>query len=245
MQTNEDMELFTTGQVAEACNVSVRTVQYYDEKGLLHPTTRSEGGRRLYDQAALEKMQRICLLKGLGLKLAGIRGVLESEGDAELLCLLREQERELTAEAVKSEEVLQAVRQTIARIQGEDAVEPRANGMETMSNKNKTKRAEALRRIIAAGIVIDIVEVAAIAYGIIARNWMPLACAIPLIAVAIIPMVREYHQAVRYVCPHCETVFQPEMKEFFFANHTPKTRKVTCPNCHTKSWCAERSVDEA
>ncbi len=38
---------YTTGELAKLCNVSVRTVQFYDTKNLLKPSEISEGGRRL------------------------------------------------------------------------------------------------------------------------------------------------------------------------------------------------------
>ena len=39
--------LYTTGEVAKLCGVSVRTVQYYDTRGILTPSSLTEGGRRL------------------------------------------------------------------------------------------------------------------------------------------------------------------------------------------------------
>ena len=51
------MSLYTTGELAKKCNVSVRTIQYYDERGILVPTDLTEGGRRLFsdkDIATLE-----------------------------------------------------------------------------------------------------------------------------------------------------------------------------------------------
>ena len=42
------MSKYTTGEVARRCGVTVRTVQYYDEKGLLPPAFTTEGGRRVY-----------------------------------------------------------------------------------------------------------------------------------------------------------------------------------------------------
>ena len=41
---------YSTGEIAALCQVSVRTVQFYDKEGLLKPETRSEGGRRLYGE---------------------------------------------------------------------------------------------------------------------------------------------------------------------------------------------------
>lgn len=39
---------FTTGEAAKMCNVSVRTVQYYDKEGIVKPLELAEGGRRIY-----------------------------------------------------------------------------------------------------------------------------------------------------------------------------------------------------
>ena len=63
------MSTYTTGDIAKLCNVSVRTVQYYDTRGILQPTELSEGGRRLYTEQDLEKMKIICALKELDLSL--------------------------------------------------------------------------------------------------------------------------------------------------------------------------------
>lgn len=40
------MSLYTTGELAKKCNVSVRTIQYYDERGILVPTDLTEGGTK-------------------------------------------------------------------------------------------------------------------------------------------------------------------------------------------------------
>ena len=100
MLNEEEEKLFTTGEIAEKCGVSVRTVQYYDEKGLVRPTERTEGGRRLYNDASLNRMRLVCLLKTLGLSLRAIQGILENpEDNAALLCVLEEQEKSLSVEA--------------------------------------------------------------------------------------------------------------------------------------------------
>lgn len=68
---------YTTGELAKLCNVSVRTVQFYDTKNLLKPSEISEGGRRLYTEADVKKLSFICLLKTLGLNLEAIKQILE------------------------------------------------------------------------------------------------------------------------------------------------------------------------
>lgn len=44
------MSKYTTGEIAKLCGVSVRTVQYYDTRGILTPSELTEGGRRLYSE---------------------------------------------------------------------------------------------------------------------------------------------------------------------------------------------------
>ena len=79
---------FTTGELAQVCSTTVRTVQYYDSKGLLSPTERTEGGRRLYCTQDAEQLQFILMLKELGLSLAQIKGVLESPNRNTLLRMM-------------------------------------------------------------------------------------------------------------------------------------------------------------
>ncbi len=42
------MSIYTTGEMAKLCDVTVRTVQYYDNCGILIPSELSEGGRSRY-----------------------------------------------------------------------------------------------------------------------------------------------------------------------------------------------------
>lgn len=66
----------TVTQVAELTGVSARTLRHYDEIGLLKPTALTEGGYRLYDEAALEKLYLILIYRELGFPLKEIGGIL-------------------------------------------------------------------------------------------------------------------------------------------------------------------------
>ena len=70
------MSKYTTGELAKLCGTTVRTVQYYDSRGILVPSELSEGGRRLYSESDLQKMKIICFLKDLGLPLKAISQIL-------------------------------------------------------------------------------------------------------------------------------------------------------------------------
>ena len=67
------MSKYTTGELTKMCDVSVRTVQFYDTKGLLTPAELSEGGRRLYKDEDLQKFQCIIILKSMGFSLNSIK----------------------------------------------------------------------------------------------------------------------------------------------------------------------------
>ena len=67
----------TISQVAELTSISTRTLQYYDEIGLLKPSELTESGYRLYDDEALQKLQQILFFKELGFKLKEIKEILQ------------------------------------------------------------------------------------------------------------------------------------------------------------------------
>ncbi len=68
------------GEAAERCGLTQRTLRFYEEKGLLKPPTRMEGGFRLYSPEDLERIARIKQLKELlGFSLAEIKELLDAE----------------------------------------------------------------------------------------------------------------------------------------------------------------------
>ena len=70
----------TVKQVSELTGVSVRTLHHYDEIGLLKPAKVTEAGYRLYDDASLQRLHAIMLLKELQFPLKEIRKILDSPG---------------------------------------------------------------------------------------------------------------------------------------------------------------------
>ena len=65
-------------EVSKLVGVSKRTLQYYDEIGLLSPTEYTESGYRLYDDVAVEKLWRILLMRELGYQLNDIKKIMDS-----------------------------------------------------------------------------------------------------------------------------------------------------------------------
>ena len=70
--------MMTVNEVSKLTGVSIRTLQYYDKIGLLHPSKYSEAGYRLYDDAALETLQQILLFRELEFPLKDIKKIIGS-----------------------------------------------------------------------------------------------------------------------------------------------------------------------
>lgn len=88
----------TISQIAKLTGVSIRTLQYYDEIGLLKPSEVTSSGYRLYDDDALERLQQILFFKEMDFKLREIKEFVEEPGfdkieaykkQKKLLCLKR------------------------------------------------------------------------------------------------------------------------------------------------------------
>jgi len=68
------------GELARTSGLSIRTLRFYDHIGLLTPSRRSPAGHRLYDDADVRRLYRICLLRDTGLPLAEIGRALYEPG---------------------------------------------------------------------------------------------------------------------------------------------------------------------
>ena len=82
----------TISQVAELTGISTRTLQYYDEIGLLKPSELTESGYRLYNDEALQKLQQILFFKELGFKLKEIKEILQKPDFDKIKAFKRQKE---------------------------------------------------------------------------------------------------------------------------------------------------------
>ena len=111
-----------------------------------------------------------------------------------------------------------------------------------MKNKNKLKKVYATT--FAIGLPLSLYQIFSIVFWVVTGTWWPFVVWAALAIPFGIIISKYYWNNVAYICPECNHVFKPKFKEGFFANHTPKTRKLTCPACGKKSFCIETSVDE-
>jgi DNA-binding transcriptional MerR regulator len=64
------------GEVAERTDLSLRTIRYYEEVGLVVPSARSQGGFRLYTEPDVDRLNLIKKMKPLGFQLEEMRDLL-------------------------------------------------------------------------------------------------------------------------------------------------------------------------
>ncbi|MCL2560286.1 MAG: MerR family transcriptional regulator [Turicibacter sp.] len=103
-------KLMTVGEIAKAADVSVRTIQYYDQCNILKATDYSEGGFRLYSNKDLVMVYQIKSLKHMGLTLNEIKKQLVSLDDPEkVLSIVRNQKEAIIKNIESLQDTLEAI----------------------------------------------------------------------------------------------------------------------------------------
>ncbi|MDD2471754.1 MAG: MerR family transcriptional regulator [Dehalococcoidales bacterium] len=109
---------YTVKQLAELAGVSVRTLHYYDEKGLLKPESRNKSGYRYYGDEAVVRLQQIMFFRELGFNLEEIGNII-SRPDFDVLKALQSHRILLTRKAERINHLLTTVDKTIKELKGE------------------------------------------------------------------------------------------------------------------------------
>lgn len=234
------MSEYTTGEMAKLCNITVRTVQYYDTRNILVPSRLSDGGRRLYSQEDLQKLKVICFLRQLGLSINSIGEILEEESPENVISLLLSQQINSLEEEISEKQLqLNSIKELTKELNeiNDFSVKSISDVAYIMKNKKQLRKVRGI--VLAVGILMDIVEVATFVIGITKGIWYPFIIGMIAVIIAGVLISAYYFNSVKYICPHCHTVFKPKFKEAFFAFHTPKARKLKCPNCGHKGYCVE------
>ena len=234
------MSKYTTGELAKLCGVSVRTVQYYDDRGILIPSELSEGGRRLYTENDLKRMHIICFLREAGLPINSISALFAEERPESIISILLEQQEEALrvelAERQAKLDLIAGIKRELREIES-FTVESIGDIAHVMKQKKELKKMRWV--MVLTGIPVTALQWVAIILGITNGFWWLLG----VWACVAIPwgifVSKYYYDHVAYICPECHEVFKPAFKEMFWAYHTPKMRRLTCSKCGRKGLCVE------
>ena len=234
------MSQYTTGEMAKLCGITVRTVQFYDQRGILTPSALTEGGRRLYSGEDLKRMKIICFLRDTGLSLDTISRLLKEEDPGSVIAVfLEQQEQVLQEEISERREKLDRLAELKSGLKTVPSFSIESIGDIATVMESKKKLKAMYRNLILTGIPLSILQIVSILLWSIKGIWWPF---ILWVAVAIpygVLWSRYYYRHTAYICPQCHEIFRPFFKEAFFANHTPKARKLTCTKCGHHGFCVE------
>lgn len=234
------MSTYTTGELAKLCNVSVRTVQYYDTRNILKPTALSEGGRRLYSEEDVKRMEIICFLRDAGISLSSIEELISGEEPEKVISILIEQQEKVLAQELEERQTkLELLSQMKKELKNIDrfSIDSISDIAYVVENKKKLQKMHAF--LLITGLPISIYEWFAIIFGITTGNWWPMLGYVLIGIPYGVAISFYYFKRVGYICPNCHTLFRPRFKEAFFANHTPTLRKLTCTHCGHHGFCIE------
>lgn len=239
------MSKYTTGEIAKLCGVSVRTVQYYDSRNILVPGELSEGGRRLYSEEDLKRMKIICFLRSLGLPINSIARLLSEKEPENVISLLLEQQRKaLSMEIREKQGMLSKLEEMERELQAARHFSVESIGDIAYKMKNRRNLKKLRGKLLLVGIPLNIMEIAAIAVWIGKGIWQPFFIWLCIDLALGIWLGIFYTKRVVYICPQCHEVFKAGYREAFFASHTPRARRLTCPGCGHRGFCVEAYDEE-
>ena len=129
------------GEVSDSTGLTQRTLRFYEEKGLLAPPTRLEGGFRLYSEDDIQRIEHIVQFKQLlGFSLADIKNMLEAE---ETLAEIRVQNQQEPHPAAQ----LQRMRKAIGVIEEQESlINRKIDQLEQMRDRWRERLDRTLKR---------------------------------------------------------------------------------------------------
>ncbi|GGL11221.1 MerR family transcriptional regulator [Sphaerisporangium melleum] len=108
---SDGTELYTVGQIARRTGLSVHTIRFWSDSGLIVPTGRSAGGYRLYDAAAIARFDLVRALRELGIGLEDVQKILARQTTVAQVAEVHAQALDAEIRALK---IRRAVLRTIA-----------------------------------------------------------------------------------------------------------------------------------
>ena len=234
------MSQYTTGELAKLCGVTVRTVQYYDTRGILIPSALTEGGRRLYSEEDVKRMKTICFLRELGLSIDTVGQLLSEPDPGSVISLLLDQQRQLLRDEVRErQEKLDRLGELEKFVRSARQFSVESIGDVANIVEGKKKLGKLRWGMILTGIPVTALQWAGILLWIFKGIWWVFALWVLVAIPWGILVSRRYYNSVAYICPQCHEVFRPTFKDMFWARHTPSTRKLTCTRCGHHGFCVE------
>ncbi|WP_251575714.1 MerR family transcriptional regulator [Limosilactobacillus agrestimuris] len=237
-------EKYSIGEVAKKLKMTPRAIRFYEEKNLVTPDSIGKNGYRYYQEKQIQKLELVNYLRELDFSISQIKSLFNDQCASDSLQLLF---RKQISENEKEILLLKQRQKQLQRLV--QTVTTRKMNLNDFTNIAQIMKKEAIltklrsRTLFFGLILIELIGVASAYYFGRADYFdaMILSIIVMLILVIFLSafLTKYYYSQVQYICPNCGTKFIPSLARFTFSPHTPKFRKLECPNCHHKSYCLE------
>ena len=239
---------YTTGELAKACGVTVRTVQYYVKKNLIHPISKEHETSRRFDEESKCRMEIILILKEWGLTLKQISQLLNTQDEESrnhLAVLLEQRTLELKNNIQEQQHIYSRLKEIKKYVTGND----KGSSLEEVLNLNhasiqREKTKNVYYALMKKLVPVSLLELGAITLSLILKKFFPVLLIVPYLIYNSVTVTTFMHKHVSYFCPSCYRIFKPTLWEFIKAPHTPKSRKLECPHCHKVQYCPEVTTEK-
>lgn len=234
------MTQYLTGELAKLCSISTRTLQYYDKKDLLKPAYIQDNNYRIYTDNEVERLKMILTLKDMGFSLKDIKTLLINNHDMKAIYLLLEQKIIQDEQKVtETQQKIKHMKQVKSMItESSTSPLPKINVIENILIKHKYSK-QLYKKLFIIGAIGTLIQVVGLSISVVMKSYLPFIIALLLGVICAIQLTNRFYNSVMYMCPHCHTEFKPRILPWMFAKHTPKTRYLSCPNCHQSHHCVE------
>ncbi|BGE81566.1 MerR family transcriptional regulator [Staphylococcus petrasii] len=239
------MSHYSIGELAKQSGITIRTLQYYDRKGLLTAERHHDSNRRYYTETQLHQLQLILILKKFGCTLDEIKTLLYEDNDLQTLKMILQLHKETIQQDMQQQsetlKYINSVQQYIS--------EQSSSSINHLTDiDNVMKKSEKLNSVkgkiwLSAG-VIGIVQYSGLVFSLLRSSAKPFVAVLPILVTYAVGLIAFYFKNISFLCPNCQHVFKPSLKSFILARHTAKTRKLQCPKCHETHYCIEVANDD-
>ncbi len=134
---------YTVNKLAKMSGVSIRTLRFYDQIGLLKPAYHGDNGYRYYEEEQLLMLQQILFFRELGFELKKIQEILE-RSDFDKMAALHAHKKVLKTDAERIQSLIETIDKTIKHLKGEKSMEDQ----EMYFGFSKEKQAEYEKQIV-------------------------------------------------------------------------------------------------
>lgn len=144
--------IFTIGELARRTGLPVKTIRFYSDEGLLPPTDRTDAGYRLYDAAAMARLELVRTLRELGLGLADVSAALTQSATVGELAT---RHVEALDEQIRRLRLRRAVLRAVAKRNSELEEVNLMNRLASMSDEERKRLVDEFWDEMVAGLEVD------------------------------------------------------------------------------------------